>query len=96
MWIIIAVVSTIVNAVQFKSVFTPPDDTPLPEAPEYSIEEPLQKITVGASDVESSLKLLNPNKSIDPDKLDSQILKKTHAEIALPLTNMFKKSLDAE
>ena len=51
---------------QFKSVFTPPDDAPLPEAPEYSIEEPMQKITVVASDVESRLKLLNPNKSSWP------------------------------
>ena len=30
-------------SLQFKSVFTPPDNAPLPEAPEYSIEEPMQK-----------------------------------------------------
>ncbi|XP_065578618.1 zinc finger protein OZF-like [Artemia franciscana] len=40
---------------QFKSGFMPPDDAPLPEAPEYSIEEPIQKIKVVkyASDVEN-------------------------------------------
>ena len=38
---------------QFKSVFTPPDDAPSPEALKYSIEEPSQKITVVTSYVES-------------------------------------------
>ncbi|KAK2718020.1 hypothetical protein QYM36_006714 [Artemia franciscana] len=38
---------------QFKSVFMLPGNAPLPKAPEYSIEEPIEKITVVASEEEN-------------------------------------------
>ena len=79
---------------QFESVFMPPDNALLPEAPRYPIEEPMQKITVVASDVESCLKLLNPNRSVGPDEVHPRELKEANAEIVLPLKNMFQKSLD--
>ncbi|XP_065561264.1 uncharacterized protein LOC136027736 [Artemia franciscana] len=81
---------------QFKSAFTPPDDAHLPEAPEYSIEEPMQKITVVAFGVKRRLKLLNPNKSVGPDEVHPRVLKEAHTEIALPLTSMFQKSVDTK
>ena len=42
------------------------------------------------------LKLLNPNKSVGPDEVHPRALKEAHVEIALPLTNMFQKSLDTK
>jgi hypothetical protein len=81
---------------QFKSVFTPPEDAPLPQVPEYDIQKPMQIITVNTLNVESQLKSMNPNKSVGPDGVHPQTLKEAHAELALLLAKLFQKSLDTK
>jgi len=51
---------------------------------------------VVAFDVESCLKLLNSNKSDGPDEVHPRVLKEAYAEISLPVTKMFQKSLDTK
>ena len=86
----------IANAVnrQFTSVFTPPDNAPLPDPPTYTIITPMPPITVNRVDVEARLKKLNPNKSVGPDGVHPRLLKELHVELSGPLTHLFQKSLD--
>ena len=53
-------------------------------------------ITISKDDVKARLKNLNQNKSVGPDGIHLWTLKEAHAELALPLAALFKKSLDTE
>ena len=80
----------------FASVFTGEDTENLPQLQtpaERGIRTLLENIDITAATVESKLKKLNIKKAQGPDSIHPQLLRETRAEIAEPLSDLFKKSL---
>ena len=80
----------------FTSVFLDEDKTNLPNVTEgeYSNNKFLDEIEISAESVEKKLRQLNPQKAQGPDQIPPKVLKEASKELAIPLTKLFKKSID--
>ena len=78
----------------FKKVFTDEDLQKIPNAKKKRIENTLKDIEITQEEVLKRLKALNQNKSPGPDNIHPRILKELSHELSLPLTLIFKKSLE--
>jgi hypothetical protein len=78
----------------FESVFTdePPLDTSVVNA--QRTEQHIDPITVSVHEVQKELANLKPDKSAGPDQIPAKLLKELSAELAEPLTTIFRQSLD--
>ena len=56
----------------------------------------MSPITVSKDNIEARLKNQQQNKSVGPDRIHPWRLKEVHAELALSLAALFKKSLDTK
>ena len=77
----------------FKTVFTVEECAYIPEL-SLRTEEELSVVTVAEEAVCAKLKLLNTGKSSGPDGLHPRFLRETANEVAIPLTIIYKKSLE--
>ena len=73
---------------QFKSVFTPESDAPLPDL-DYPQQEDISQLTINTAGVEKLLGKLKVNKAAGPDDIPCIILKELAAEIAPVLTSIY-------
>jgi hypothetical protein len=81
----------------FSSVFTKEDtgNVPVLEAGCRSEGIMLTDVQVTPSAVKEKLSKLNPSKAQGPDKIPPKVLKELSEQLALPLTILFNKSIDA-
>ena len=78
----------------FKSVFTTEDSGPVPEVPEYDFKESRDDVLITADGVRQLLAGLQPGKAAGPDGLPPRILSVAANELAVPLTHLFRLTLD--
>ncbi|KAK2707890.1 hypothetical protein QYM36_015539 [Artemia franciscana] len=80
---------------RFQKVFTTPDRE-IQFQINLGIEliKPMSPITVSKDNIEARLKNVNQNKSEGPDRIHPWTSKEVHAELALTLPALFKKSMD--
>ena len=79
----------------FTSVFLKEDLTNLPETEEGQYSgKMIEEINITKESVEKKLKQLNPQKAQGPDQIPPRVLKEVSKEIAVPLTKLFKKSIE--
>ena len=78
----------------FQSVFTEEPEGELPEAPVYEFNNPLTDIEVDIAEVQKLLKNLKNGKAAGPDDIPTILLSETAEALALPVSIIFRKSLD--
>jgi len=78
----------------FSSVYTTENDDTIPELTKKHVENEWTQIRIKTDEVEQILTNLKPDKSPGPDKLSPRLLKEIAKEIAIPLTIIFRKSLE--
>ena len=61
---------------------------------DFNYEEPLSVVNVTKDTVFNKLKNLKSSKSAGPDGLHPRVLKEAAAQLCVPLTILFKRSLD--
>ena len=66
----------------------------MPNTPDIKTDVILEDTDLTIGEVDKKLSRLNPNKSTGPDGASPRILKELHTEIAEPLYNIFRKSID--
>ena len=77
----------------FSGVFTD-EDPDVPQA-DFGFEgEPLTDVTISEEDVRKRLETLDTNKSPGPDRVHPRIMKELSGPLSVPLTTIFRKSLD--
>ena len=59
---------------------------------QFKTQNHLSDISCTASEVESLIKLLNPNKATGPDGISNRMLKAVEKEISIPLSILFNRS----
>ena len=79
---------------QFKSVFTPKNDRPLPEM-EEKFQSPLPELKITKEGVEKLLLNVNTSKSSGPDNIPNIVLKSCAKELAPSMTLIFQKSINS-
>ena len=78
----------------FSSVFTSECLETLPGMGDFNYEEPLNVVNVTKDTVFNKLKNLKSSKSAGPDGLHPRVLREAAAQLCVPLTILFKRSLD--
>ena len=80
----------------FTSVFLKEDTSNLPNVDEgeFSNQNNIKDIEISTEEVEKKLRKLNPQKAQGPDSIPPRVLKEISKEIAVPLSKLFKKSLE--
>ena len=78
----------------FLSVFTREDLTNMPELEPRYIREPLMGADIMVSEIKKKLSKMNCDKSPGPDLVHQKVLKMCADSLAVPLTKVFKKSLE--
>ena len=78
----------------FTSVFTREDIEDIPDLAEQNYTSPLMSIEVTSEGVLKKLQKLNASKSAGSDELHPRVLKETAEVICVPLSIIFKKSLE--
>ena len=78
----------------FQSVFTEEPEGELPEAPVYEFNNPLIDVEVDVAEVQKLLKNLKNGKAAGPDDIPTILLSETAETLALPVSIIFRKSLD--
>ena len=79
----------------FTSVFTQEGNTPVPMMRRYWEGPTLEDVDVSPIKVEAKLALLRPNSSPGPDTIHPRILCESAQSLAIPLSILFRKSLDS-
>ena len=79
----------------FQSVFTLEDDGPMPDFEGYDFESEINNIDIDKDMVKKLLSNLNVNKASGPDGIPPSVLSTAADELCLPITILFKKSLDS-
>ena len=80
----------------FSSVYSTEKDSTIPELAKKQVETEWTQIQIKVEEVEQILSNLKPDKSPGPDNLSPRLLKEMAKEIAIPLTIIFKKSLESK
>ena len=78
----------------FASVFTKEDKQNIPEMQDRPFRDLLEDIDINMTRVRKILQELKQNKSPGPDGIHNRVLYEIRDEIAQPLTNLFRCSLD--
>jgi hypothetical protein len=78
----------------FSSVFTNEPPGNLPHMDDYPIDFNMPDLEIKEEIVETLLKRLNPIKSCGPDGIHPKFLKEVSKELSIPLTILFKTSLE--
>ena len=81
---------------QFKSVFTPQDDSDqeMPHVDSNNIKSTLSSIAITETGVAKLLRGVNPSKASGPDNIPNRVLKECADQIAPSLCCIFQRSLD--
>ena len=79
----------------FASIFTQEDLNDIPIVEVKHDSSSLLEILVTPSAVKDKLQSLNPNKAQGPDMIPPRVLKELSDELAVPLCNLFNKSLES-
>ena len=79
----------------FSSVFTEEDLKNIPTLNQKYHGNPLERVQITTELITAKLKKLNPTKSPGPDNFHPRVLMETAEEISIPLSILFRKSLDA-
>ena len=79
----------------FASVFTAEPPAPLPTPREQRYEQPLENTNINTEDIREILGKLKINKSRGPDDIHPQVMKEAAAAIAVPLTILYRKSIES-
>ncbi|CAM1329914.1 Uncharacterised protein r2_g3902 [Pycnogonum litorale] len=77
-----------------QSVFTIEKDGDLPEMPKYSYDTELNNMEIQVETVQKQLASLKESKAPGPDGISPRILSKLSDVLALPITIIFKKSME--
>ena len=77
----------------FQSVFTKEEFGPVPKPPEREFEEDLTDFEIQEKEVKKILESLHPGKAPGPDGINPFILSKAAASLTLPVTLLYRKSL---
>ncbi|KAK2148442.1 hypothetical protein LSH36_497g01010 [Paralvinella palmiformis] len=78
----------------FSSLLTNEDLSTMPDIDPVDVQEPLTKTESLISEVEKELTKMKSNKSPGPDLVHPKVLKMCAQELAMPLTKIFKKSME--
>ena len=78
--------------IQYHSVFTSEDDTPISASLEDNYPS-MPEINVTNNGVEKLLKNIDANKATGPDEISARILKEFAPQLSPLLTNIFNKSI---
>ena len=78
----------------FQSVFTEEPDGELPKAPQFTFNSPLTNIDFKTEDIRKLLTKLKSGKAAGPDDILTILLNETAEALALPISIIFRKSLD--
>lgn len=78
----------------FSSVFSAEGIGPIPDATRLPSATVLNNLEFNEATIRSKIDKLKPNTSPGPDKISAYILKEIRDEISLPLSIIFKKSLE--
>ncbi|KAK3757934.1 hypothetical protein RRG08_058248 [Elysia crispata] len=78
----------------FQSVFTEEPDGELPKAPQFTFNCPLTNIDFKTEDIRKLLTKLKSGKAAGPDDIPTFPLTETAEALALPISIIFRKSLD--
>ncbi|KAK3777007.1 hypothetical protein RRG08_008862 [Elysia crispata] len=78
----------------FQSVFTEEPDGELPKAPQFTFNSPLTNIYFKTEDIRKLLTKLKSGKAAGPDDIPTILLTETAETLALPISIIFRKSLD--
>ncbi|KAK3758186.1 hypothetical protein RRG08_027818 [Elysia crispata] len=78
----------------FQSVFTEEPDGELPKAPQFTFNSPLTNIDFKTEDIRKLLTKLKSGKAAGPDDIPTILLTETAEALALPISIIFRKSLD--
>ena len=79
----------------YRKVFTTEDTSTIPVLKQRFVST-LDTIVIDQSTVDQQLQSLKTNCAAGPDGLPSLILKEAHAELAIPLSKIFQRTLDEE
>ena len=78
----------------FQSVITEEPDGELPKAPQFPFNSPLTNIDFKTEDIRKLLTKLKSGKAAGPDDIPTILLTETAEALALPISIIFRKSLD--
>lgn len=78
----------------FASVFTDEDTTNVPQAPEMNYEQSISSIDITQAKVMQKLESLKDKSSPGPDGFTNRLFKTFKQNLCLPLTLLFKKSVE--
>ena len=78
----------------FQSVFTEEPDGELPKSPQFPFNSPLTNIDFKTEDIRKLLTKLKSGKAAGPDDIPTILLTETAEALALPISIIFRKSLD--
>ena len=78
----------------FAAKFTDPAAPLLPAAPEYPLDS-LSQLHVGETEVLAALKAVSPYKACGPDNISARIVAECAAELAVPLTVLYRASVQS-
>ena len=78
----------------FQSVFTEEPDGELPKAPQFTFNSPLTNIDFKTEDIRKLLTKLKSGKAAGADGIPTILLTETAEALALPISIIFRKSLD--
>ena len=82
-----------VLATFFPSIFTQETTQDMPTIQKGKLKGDISYCNINRENVQKKLKNLNPNKSPDPDKLHSRILKELYSVLDKPLAILFQNTL---